>query len=111
MRIFMDVVVLEVEATVTGRGQITVPAEIRKMLSLGKNARVVFRGLPDGTVTIQKKDEDAALGSFLSFLEADLKTRPQTICPITKEFMRDAMALVEGVEVDFDAALPADVPE
>ena len=41
---------LEIPATITDRGQTTVPAAIRKMLALGKRDRVVFRGLADGTV-------------------------------------------------------------
>jgi hypothetical protein len=47
--------ILEIPATITGRGQTTVPAAIRKMLALGKRDQVVFRGLADGTVVIAKK--------------------------------------------------------
>ena len=36
--------VFEIEATVTERGQTTVPAQVRKMLSIRKTGRVVFRG-------------------------------------------------------------------
>ena len=41
--------ILEIPATITERGQTTVPAAIRKMLALGKRDKVVFRGLADGT--------------------------------------------------------------
>jgi antitoxin PrlF len=38
--------ILEISATVTARGQTSVPAAIRKMLALGKGDQVVFRGSP-----------------------------------------------------------------
>src|ERR1700738_2641820 len=47
--------ILEIPATITDRGQTTVPAAIRKMLALGKRDQVVFRGRADGTVVIVKK--------------------------------------------------------
>ena len=62
---------LEISATITERGQTTVPTAIRKMLALGKRDRVVFRGLADGTVVLAKKtaDEraDPVIGNFLRF--------------------------------------------
>lgn len=65
--------ILEIPATITERGQTTVPAAIRKMLALGKRDQVVFRGLADGTVVIAKKvaqveDGDPVIGKFLAFL-------------------------------------------
>ena len=45
---------LEIEATITERGQTTVPAAIRKMLGVQKGA-IVFKGMPDGTVVIEPK--------------------------------------------------------
>ena len=71
--------ILEIPATITDRGQTTVPAAIRKMLALGKRDQVVFRGLADGTVVIAKKqtraDEgDPVIGKFLAFLARDMAT-------------------------------------
>ena len=76
--------ILEIPATVTARGQTTVPAAIRKMLALGKRDRVVFRGLADGTVVIAKKSEaaeeaDPVIGKFLSFLACDTAADPSRI--------------------------------
>src|SRR5258708_5595512 len=72
--------ILEIPATITERGQTTVPAAIRKMLALGKRDRVVFRGLADGTVVLAKKaaDEraDPVIGNFLRFLEKDMAAHP-----------------------------------
>lgn len=64
-----DAILLEIPATITDRGQTTVPAAIRKMLSLGKRDRVVFRGLADGTVILAKQEvadkPDPVIGKFL----------------------------------------------
>jgi antitoxin PrlF len=43
------------EATVTSKGQITIPAEIRKALGLDAGERVVFTQLSDGTTVMRAK--------------------------------------------------------
>ena len=80
--------ILEIPATITDRGQTTVPAAIRKMLALGKRDQVVFRGLADGTVMISKKEaradqNDPVIGKFLDFLARDMAKEPARIgrCP------------------------------
>ncbi|WP_313901860.1 type II toxin-antitoxin system PrlF family antitoxin [Methylobacterium sp. J-030] len=79
--------ILEIPATVTARGQTTVPAAIRRLLGLGKSGRIVFRRLSDGTITIAKVDppveEDRALGPFLFLIERDLVKWPAAIRPVT----------------------------
>lgn len=105
--------ILEIPATITARGQTTVPAAIRKMLALGKRDRVVFRGLADGTVVIAKKDaetEDAdpVIGKFLAFLAGDMAAEPRRIRPVPRGLVARGAALVKGVEVDLDVALPDD---
>lgn len=43
------------EATITSKGQITIPAEIRKALGLSAGERVVFTRLDDGTTVMRAK--------------------------------------------------------
>src|ERR1039458_5971074 len=105
--------ILEVPATITERGQTTVPVAIRKMLNLGKRGHVVFRGLADGTVVIAKKnsvdvDGDPVIGKFLSFLASDMADQPRRIRPVSRNFLDRGKALVKGVKVDLDSALPDD---
>jgi antitoxin PrlF len=107
--------VLEIPATVTERGQTTVPAAIRKMLNLGKRGHVVFKGLADGTVVIAKKDDSGALEDgdpviekFLVFLAQDMANHPQRIRSFPANLLGRAKDLVQGVEVDLDAPLPDD---
>jgi antitoxin PrlF len=103
--------ILEIPATITDRGQTTVPAAIRKMLALGKRDQVVFRGLADGTVMISKKearedDGDPVIGKFLDFLARDMAKEPARIRPVPKSLLARGKALVKGVKVDLDEVLP-----
>ena len=43
------------EATVTSKGQVTIPADIRKALGLTAGERVVFTQLDDGTTVMRTK--------------------------------------------------------
>jgi antitoxin PrlF len=101
--------VLEIPATITARGQTTVPAAIRKVLALGKNDQVVFRALSDGTVVIEKRlfqdDEDFVLNAFLDFLAKDMQEHPERLMPLDVERVAYAASLVENVEVDLEASL------
>ena len=64
-------------ATVTSKGQITLPRSIRQALGLGVGEKVAFD--LHGTEVIvtrvgSEKHEDPAIGAFLSLLEDDIKT-------------------------------------
>jgi len=105
--------ILEIPATITARGQTTVPAAIRKMLALGKRDQVVFRGLADGTVVITKKEtradgNDPVISKFLEFLARDMTNEPARIRPVPKSLVLRGKAFVKGVEVDLDAPLSDD---
>jgi antitoxin PrlF len=105
--------ILEIPATITERGQTTVPAAIRKMLDLGKRGHVVFRGLADGTVVIVKKDDveaedDPVIGKFLRFLTKDMADQPRRIRSVPRKLIDRGNALVKGVKVDIDSPLVDD---
>jgi antitoxin PrlF len=105
--------ILEIPATITERGQTTVPAAIRKMLALGKRDQVVFRGLADGTVVIAKKatraeGADPVIGKFLDFLARDMAKEPGRIWLVPSSLVSRGRDLVKGVKVDLDAPLPDD---
>ena len=43
------------EATLTSKGQITIPVDIRKLLDIQPQDRVTFTPMPDGTVLMRAK--------------------------------------------------------
>ncbi len=100
--------VFKIEATITERGQIMVPAHIRKMLAVKKTGRVVFRGMPDGRVEIDRKDvnevyTDPVISKFLGFLEQDLKARGKdAIRPVPQSFLDDYHEL-SNLDIDLNA--------
>ena len=48
------------EAAITSKGQITIPAEIRKKMNLEPQDRVVFTLLPNGTTIMRAKNRSIA---------------------------------------------------
>jgi antitoxin PrlF len=103
--------ILEIEATITERGQTTVPAAIRKMLGIHKGA-VVFKALADGTVLIEPKqeesEEDPAIAAFLAFLEKDIREHPERLVPLTQELLDESYRIVGDIDIDLDAPLEDD---
>ena len=101
---------LEIEATITERGQTTVPSAIRKALGVGRNDKVMFRQMDDGSVVIapvsaDREAADPVISNFLAFLERDMAARPAALVPLTGELLERGKALVEDVKVDLDAPL------
>jgi antitoxin PrlF len=43
------------EATVTSKGQVTIPADIRRAMGLAAGERVIFTQLEDGTIVFRAK--------------------------------------------------------
>lgn len=43
------------EATITSKGQVTIPAEVRRILGLNAQDKITFTPMPDGTVILRAK--------------------------------------------------------
>ncbi|MGI9287950.1 MAG: AbrB/MazE/SpoVT family DNA-binding domain-containing protein [Pseudomonadales bacterium] len=61
------------EAALTSKGQITIPAEIRRQMNLGPQDRVVFTLLPNGTTIMRAKTRSVAS------LAGSVKTRKKKV--------------------------------
>jgi antitoxin PrlF len=103
---------LEVESTLTDRYQTTVPETVRRALRLGKRDKIHYTIRPGGEVVLSRveaaEEEDPALGQFLGFLARDIASHPERLQAVDSNFVQRIQSLVGGVEVDLDAALPAD---
>ena len=103
---------LEVESTLTDRYQTTVPETVRRALRLNKRDKIHYTIRPGGEVVLSRveaaEEEDPVLGQFLGFLARDIASHPERLQAIDSNFVQRIQALVGSVEVDLDAALPAD---
>lgn len=103
---------LEAESTLTDRYQTTVPEPVRRALRLGKRDKIHYAIRADGAVVLSRApredDADPALEGLLRLLAHDMSTRPDRLRPLDPALMEQACQLLEGVEVDLNAPLPAD---
>ena len=63
-------------ATMTAKGQITLPKSIRQALGVDVGAKVAFELHEDGQVVVSRADaehEDPAIGGFLDLLAGDIR--------------------------------------
>ena len=63
-------------ATVTVKGQITLPKSIRQALGVDVGAKVAFELHEDGQIVVSRADtehEDPAIGAFLDLLATDIR--------------------------------------
>ena len=63
-------------ATVTVKGQITLPKSIRQALGVDVGAQVAFELHEDGQIVVSRADtehEDPAIGAFLDLLATDIR--------------------------------------
>jgi len=62
-------------ATLTSKGQVTLPKSVRQLLGLDTGGKIAF-DVRDGEVVVSRVDtlhEDPAIGAFLGLLEADIR--------------------------------------
>jgi antitoxin PrlF len=96
-------------ATLTSKGQITLPKPIRQALGVAEGGRVAFE-LCDGKVVVTRAEaehEDPAIGSFLSLLEADIRAG-RHIQALPDDLARAMLANV-GHVVNFDEEIDGEV--
>jgi antitoxin PrlF len=99
---------LKVESTLTDKYQTTMPGVVRKALGLKKRDRISYTILPEGDVLLSRVSdvvEDPAIGAFLSFLAQDISRNPGHIRGLDAPLRAKLTELVDGVELDLDAAL------
>lgn len=104
--------ILEAESTLTDRYQTTVPEAVRRALKLGKRDRIHYTIRPNGEVVLTRAEisdgDDPILGQFLGFLARDIASHPEHLQALDHGLIRRLHSLVDGVEIDLDAALSPD---
>ena len=97
-------------ATITSKGQITLPKPIRQALGVDYGGKVAF-DLRGSQVIVTRADEspheDPAIGAFLALLEADIRSG-QHLCSLPDDLVQ-AMRATLTQAVDLDADIEGDV--
>jgi antitoxin PrlF len=97
-------------ATLTSKGQITLPKSIRQALGVTLGGKVAFE-LQGSRVIVSRADdaihEDPAIGSFLSLLEKDIQSG-QRLGNLPDDVVQAMRATLKR-PVDLDAAIEGDV--
>lgn len=108
----MTVVVRKV-ATVTEKGQTTVPKSVRDALGLGHGDRIAFSIDENRRVSIERDEADEAdpvIESFLDFLAKDMQANPERQIADIPDALRSRIErLTKGMAVDLDAPIEGDV--
>lgn len=103
---------LEAESTLTDRYQTTVPETVRRALRLGKRDKIHYTIRPNGEVVLTRAatddGDDPALAPFLGLLARDMAEHPERLQAVSDDLAQRIQTLVDDVEVDLDAPLPAD---
>jgi len=97
-------------ATITSKGQITLPKPIRQALGVDYGGKVAF-DLRGSQVIVSRADEtpheDPAIGAFLALLEADIRTG-QNLSSLPDDLVQ-AMLTNLNQPLDLDADIEGDV--
>ena len=96
-------------ATISSKGQITLPKSIRQALSVSEGSKVAFDLRGSEIIVSRAEDEqheDPAIMSFLSFLEKDiqsgrhLSTLPEDLARAMLAASKKPMSLADDIEGD-----------
>ena len=98
-------------ATITSKGQITLPKAIRQALGVGYGGKVAF-ALEGSQVIVTRAEEtthnDPAIGSFLALLESDIQagkyitTLPDDVVQAMLATLKKPIELTTEIEGDVD---------
>ena len=97
-------------ATITSKGQITLPKPIRQALGVDFGGRVAFDLVGDRVVVTRVEErahEDPAIASFLSLLEKDIQSG-QHITTLPDELARSMLEAL-GKQVNVNEEIVGDV--
>jgi len=97
-------------ATLTSKGQITLPKPIRQALGVDAGSRVAFDFTGDRVTVTRVTDEsheDPAIGSFLALLENDIQSG-RHVTTLPDDLARSMLAAL-GKRVDLNEDIEGDV--
>ena len=102
--------IIQEVATMTAKGQITLPRTVRQALGVDVGARVAFELHEDGQIVVSRADtehEDPAIAAFLDLLAGDIQAgrHVRTIPDDLARDMLDHAAREPGPDEDIDGGV------
>lgn len=97
-----------IQSSITDRFQTTIPKGVREALGLRRGDRLAYEVRGEEVVVRRRPEQDGddpALTGFLDLLERDIANRSDRLQRIPDPLVQRGRELVDGVEVDLDAAL------
>ncbi|MDE0703270.1 MAG: type II toxin-antitoxin system PrlF family antitoxin [Rhodospirillaceae bacterium] len=101
-------------ATMTAKGQITLPRTVRRALGVDVGAKVAFELREDGQIVVSRADaehEDPAIAAFLDLLAGDIRTgrHVRAIPDDLAQNMLEQARREAGPEGDIDGNIDGDI--
>lgn len=97
-----------IQSSVTERFQTTIPKGVREALGLRRGDTLAYEVRGEEVVVRRRPEqegEDPVLAGFLDLLERDIAANPERLQRVPDALVQRARELVDGVEIDLDAAL------
>ena len=97
-----------IQSSITDRFQTTIPKGVREALGLRRGDRLAYEVRGEEVVVRRRPEQDGddpALTGFLDLLERDIANRSDRLQRTPDGLVQRGRELVDGVEVDLDAAL------
>lgn len=97
-------------ATLTSKGQVTLPKPIRQALGVDAGGKIAFELRADGLVVVSRAEaghEDPAIAAFLDLLAADMQSG-RSLQSLPDDLARD-MLVQAGRPVPLDDEIQGDV--
>ena len=101
---------IEKVATITAKGQTTIPKAVRQALGADYGGKIAYR-IDEHGVSLHRVEaaEDPALGAFLEFLATDMRIHPERIQSISSDLRGRIEALTARLEIDLNAPIEGEV--
>lgn len=96
-------------ATLTSKGQVTVPKSVRQLLGLDTGGKIAF-DVRAGEIVVSRVEaihEDPAIGAFLGLLEADIRSG-RNLTPLPEDLAQTMLANA-GHAVNLDEDIDSEV--
>lgn len=94
--------ILDATATLTSKGQATIPIPVRKSLNLGQGDQMLFRIYEGGRIEVmrpeQSDQQDPVVAAYLAFLEKDLLENPGKLSVLQRD--PELARLLADVEIE-----------